>query len=200
MSYIAARVARGILRAVALERVLLARAKRGRDLAFHDPDEYRPCKPRPPAQPAAGTKPPRRHRRTRRDPDEFLSLDTLPSLEDLEKEVRRRSIGRTLAAICCDLGIGTALCDSDLTIRMWQAMTWYGSNGIYHKYYRKFLHRELDYAKELDRELSCDLEWPTTERKHIREVLGFFVGEEPVWPAALAAVCGAVPGATTVPP
>src|SRR5487761_2441822 len=57
---ILARLSRGILRVMALERVLLARAARGRDLVFLERRTYAAREPQPalPQPPAAGGRPP----------------------------------------------------------------------------------------------------------------------------------------------
>src|SRR6185312_11222446 len=103
---IRARLARGILRIMALQRVLLSRAMRGRDTDFSGPRERTPHKPKPPAPPALdGVAPPTPQKRVRRRyADTVPDLDHLPTLAELEKEIRRRQIGATIADICRDLG------------------------------------------------------------------------------------------------
>src|SRR5487761_2521183 len=102
---ILARLSRGILRAMALERVLLARAARGRDLVVFQPRwRAEPSAPPPAPQPAAQQKPPK-PRPVRAELPEF------PTLERLVAETRRRPIDRAMADICRDLGISPSLCN-----------------------------------------------------------------------------------------
>jgi hypothetical protein len=103
------RLHRGILRAAALEHVLLARAARGRDIAFArarigaSTSHPAPTDPtRKAANPLArkpAPQPVRRFRAT--DPTDFHT----PSPEELQRQVRRRPLGRTLVDICLDLAV-----------------------------------------------------------------------------------------------
>ena len=145
MPVILAHIRRGIMRAVALEHMLLRRAARGRDLAIlaRRVHARRAAEPTaPPAEPAttaAAAPPPaeappaqqpasRPARRT--GPEEPLTLDTLPSMAQLEAEVRRRPIGRTIVDICRDLGISPSLCDGPFWNRVFMAIHCYrGSLG-----------------------------------------------------------------------
>src|SRR5690348_10506790 len=112
-----ARIHRGILRAVALERVLLARARRGHDLKpLARPSKFRLLTPKmldaaeaaeaaqaavqhAPVQ-AAEAEPAERpveYARPGRGNDrQPVWLEMLPTLAELEREVRRRPIGRTI--------------------------------------------------------------------------------------------------------
>ena len=82
------RVQRGTLRLIALENYLLARAKKGRDAAVLSPRERERAPARPTAEPPAEE--PARPRRLPFDPDSLH----IPTLKELEAEVRRRPIGR----------------------------------------------------------------------------------------------------------
>ena len=133
---IQARLARGLLRAMALEQVLLARAARGRDLVFYtrrDPDD-RPPQPAhaQPAQQAAAPPPPRPARRPA--PDEPPDPANLPTLEQLTAYIRRRPVGHAIADICRDLGVAPTLCDGILWNALYEAITWY--RGSFLRYYR----------------------------------------------------------------
>ena len=112
VSRILAHLQRGILRAVALERVLLARAARGRDIGITEPRARTSATPAtpaaPPAEPQAGPKPSAECKANARpsrprgwnDPELFM-----PTLEELEAQVRRRKLGRTIVEICLDLAV-----------------------------------------------------------------------------------------------
>ena len=111
LATILAHLHRGILRAAALERMLLARSATGRDIDFvtrrirmEDPD------PAPAASPAeqpvtrkATPRPSLPHGSD--DPEIFM-----PTPEDLDRQVRRRAVGRTIAEICNDLAVVPGLC------------------------------------------------------------------------------------------
>jgi hypothetical protein len=97
LATILAHLNRGILRAEALERMLRARAAAGRDIDFVDRRTRTP-QPQPapltePEQPAA-TPPAPRKRAFRPaacdDPELFM-----PTEQDLDRQVRRRPVGRT---------------------------------------------------------------------------------------------------------
>ena len=179
------RLARGLLRAMALERVLLARAARGRDLVRLQPRQYAP---RPaPAVPANAMAEPERPMPApvrRPDPDEAFDPDTLPTIEQLQAEIRRRPIGRALADICSDLGVSPSLCDGNLWFAITCALMWY--RGNLPRLMKEFRRREVHFCNtEADRNPA--LGWPEPTRDGIRRVLGFFIGEAPVVPFPLAA-------------
>ena len=167
---ILARLARGILRATALERVLLARAARGRDLVVFEP-RWRGERATP--QPAAEQQPPK-PRPARPELPEF------PTLEQLEADIRRRPIGHAMADICRDLGISPSLCNGRFWTALYCAIAWY--RGNFAKYYKEIRSREADFAAALDRDRTLAFDWPERTGDGIRRVLGFFIGEEPVNP------------------
>ncbi len=187
---IQARLARGLLRAMALEQVLLARAARGRDLVFYKPrdPDYRPPQPArtQAAQQAAAPPPPRPVHGP--DPDEPPDPDNLPTVAQLAAEIRRRPIGRALAEICADLGISPSLCDGNLWFDITCALIRY--RGNLPKLMKQFRRREIHFCDtEADRNPA--LGWPEPTRPGIRRVLGFFIGEPPLI---------GEPGATPLPP
>src|SRR5487761_2365822 len=124
---ILARLSRGILRAMALESVLLARAARGRDLVVFQPRwRAEPSAPPPAPQPAAEQKPPKPVR---------AELPEFPTLEQLQADIRRRPIGHAIADICRDLGVSPSLCESRFNTVLYQAIAWY--RGNFPKYYKE---------------------------------------------------------------
>ena len=99
---ILAHLNRGILRAEALQRVLLARAATGRDLDFV---QRRKPRPRPAAAEAHRAQqapeppmPPRGASRSSRPAGWTAPEFFMPTLEDLERQVRRRPVGRTISS------------------------------------------------------------------------------------------------------
>ncbi len=206
---------RGIMRAVALERVLLARR---RDLVIlarrvHAPRAAAPPAPPPPEPPGASAaepppaaalpaQPPARPVR-RSLPQEPLTFDTMPSMAELEAEVRRRTVGQTIAAICRDLGITPTLCQGGFWNRLFDAIRCY--RGNLGNLVLEMRRRE----KLLDQEQykHPNLGLPEQSRDGVRRVLGFFIGEPPVdpyrplpAPAPAAAPVAPIAAAATGPP
>ncbi len=194
VAVILAHLCRGIMRAVALERVLLARAARGRDLAVPQPragggNEAQPAGQAGTAQ-AAEAEPaaPRaaKLRARRANPHEPLDLAHLPTVEQLEAEIRRRPIGRVIADICHDLGVSPGLCAGGFWNDIFQALISY--RGSLAGFSGEMRRREARFEQELDRRPA--LGWPEQGRDAVRRVLGFFVGEAPVDPdPGLATPC-----------
>jgi hypothetical protein len=217
---ILAHLQRGLMRAIALERMLLLRAARGRDLRILAPRAA--SRREPPAEdvPApgqtAGSSLPealtpaqaaatqaaatqaaaareaaakgageRLVRRIARN--EPLTLDTMPRMEEIEAEVRSSPVGRTIAAICRDLGISPSLCDGMFWNRLFDAIRLYrGSLG---SLVLDMKRREQRFEKEAWKHPG--LEWPEESREGIRRVLGFFIGETSADRAAAVAAPGA---------
>ncbi len=216
---------RGIMRAVALERVLLARAARRRDLVILAPRVHAPRAAAPPAPPpaepppeplgASAAEPPPAEAPPAQPPArpvrpiglrEPLTLDTMPSMEDIEAEVRRRPVGQTIADICRDLGVAPTLCEGGFWNRLFDAIRWYrGSLGNVVLDMRR---REKLLEKEQDKHPNLGL--PEQSREGVRRVLGFLIGEPPVDPyrpvaapaaqAPVAAPRAPVAAAATGPP
>ncbi|HUB46080.1 MAG TPA: hypothetical protein VMB73_13930 [Acetobacteraceae bacterium] len=109
---ILAHLNRGILRATALESLLLQRAATGRDVApshrthatpTHAATADNPSQEQFAAQVAHLTAERAQH-------DAPVDLDNLPTAEQIEAEVHARPIGRTIADICRDLGVVAMMC------------------------------------------------------------------------------------------
>jgi hypothetical protein len=185
LSTILAHLNRGILRAAALERFLLARAATGRDIdlptprirtAEKPPASVDPQAEQPADQPA---KPKARPRKSLPpgwgDPELFL-----PTPEELDRQVRRRSLGRTFVEICSDLAVVPSLCTPAFWSDMYQVIHYFGGNiGTL---MREKIRRQEVFIQEQDRKLDSTWDWLHLKRDEIRQVLGFFIGEEPVDP------------------
>ena len=221
---IQAHILRGLMRAIALERLLLLRAARGRDLRTLTPrtascrapaaqdaadpaPEAAPAPPETltPEQAAAAQEAARQAAVSRAEArlarriarDRPLTFDTLPSMEEIEAEVRRSPLGRTIALICRDLGISPSLCDGAFWGRIFDAIRLYrGSIG---SVVLEMADRVQRFEK--DEWKRPGLQLPEFTRDSIRRVLGFRIGEPPVDPFAIVAAPGAgVAAAATGPP
>ena len=192
---ILAHIRRGILRAAALQHVLLRRAGSGRDLII-PPLRIRhkaapPAADTPPAaEPGAARRARRRHPRPSWR-DDWLdgAADPLdprhqPNFADLLAEVRRRPIGRTLGDICADLGIAPGLCLASFWNDLFSTVLHYdGSPAVYE--IRRW-RREQAFAEEQDCKPTLDQSWPPLDagggRAYVVKAVGFFIGEAPVEP------------------
>jgi len=177
---ILAHLRRGILRAVALEHVLLARVASGRDISFVAPRERAAATPAAPEDaPAAQTaeapdagKPAARAKRPAgwNDPELFM-----PTLEELEAQVRRRPLGRTLVEICLDLAVVPGFCDGSFWTELFDGIRMHG--GRVAILMQEKVRREEAFCREQDRKLGSNWDWQGLKRDALRRVLGFFIGE-----------------------
>jgi hypothetical protein len=215
---ILAHLHRGLMRAIALERMLLRRAARGRDLrilARRAPSRREPPATDTPvtgqtagpalpealtpdaeatAQAAASEAEARVARRMAAN--EPLTLDTLPSMEEMDAEVLRNPVGRSIAAICRDFGVSPSLCDGMFWNRLFDAIRLYRGNlaGFVLEVKRCEQQFDKEEWKYPGREL------PEETSDGIRRILGFFIGEPPVDPFAVRVAPGARVAATATGP
>lgn len=176
------RMQRGLLRALALQQYLLARAARGRNLRFAWP----PCvalQPhhRPPARPAPGPRPASLHPRR---PDPALldpadpAVSRLPTPQELAAQVRRRPVGRTIAYICMDLGIAPGLCEGAFWNQVEKTLRRYG--GSLMRLYQVRARREETFQREHDRRKDAwHIDWRDLRPSAVRLALGCLIGETP---------------------
>jgi len=194
ISVILAHLSRGIMRAAALERMLRERARRGRDLVVLTRRDDTVRAPKPPAPPPTASaaaepsdaapqpQPAARCSERRAGAEEPLTPDNLPSMRQIEAEVRRSPIGRTLVAICLDFGLAPLLCTAAFGNDLFSLFRWYG--GSFGKYFDAMRKREQRFERqELDR--NPNLGWPEQARDKVKQVLGFFAGERPFDPFAI---------------
>ncbi len=176
---ILAHVHRGILRAMMLQRFLLARAAQGRDIE--------PTQPPAPAEPAdiealdlklpAPAQPRPKAKKT--DPYDPLHF-AIPTLKELESQVRRRSVGRTIAEICLDFGI--TVCDGETWDDILQALTHFGANLA--QFFGVRNRRRETFQEERDkRPETWTIDWRDRPKEAIRELLGSLLGEPKLAPA-----------------
>ncbi len=194
LSTILAHLNRGILRANALQQVLLARAATGRDIEMvirrSRTDEEPPPAPAD-AQPEQPADQPARPKAAPRkllppgwdDPELFM-----PTQEELERQVRRRSFGRTIADICHDLAVVPGFCTPAFWNGLFELMHYFG--GKVETVMREKTRREQSFIREQGKKLDSSWDWLRLKPDAIREILGFFIGEPPVDPFAAPLATG----------
>ena len=179
------RLQRGMLRALALQRYLLARAAKGRNLRFPWPQraDLLPHH-RPPAQPAhvqpASAKRAAPARLRQREPallrDDDPRAYYLPTPDELDAEVRRRPIGRTISYICLDLGIRPCFCDGIFWNRLDRVLRYYG--GTLERLYHLETERLETFQAERDRRPDTwHISWRGESRSALRQTFGYMIGE-----------------------
>ena len=203
LATILAHLNRGILRAAALERVLLARAAAGKDIDFIERNTWKTLLPEPdPAedpqheQPATAARLPTTRKQAPRacrpagwnDPELFM-----PTLEELERQVRRRPIGRTVYDICLDLAVVPMFCHSAFWNELFDIMNWFGGGRAVAQLMTEKTRRRAAFANEQDRNPKATWDWINISRDALRQVLGFFIGEPPVNPLDPAAAIATAP-------
>jgi hypothetical protein len=193
---ILAHLQRGLLRAAALERLLLLRAAQGRDIRFTVPRKPAITTPAasadPPADPSAeqpagqraeqpagqaAEAPVARKVEPRpsrpagwNDPELFM-----PTLEELEAQVRRRPLGRTLVEICLDLAVVPGFCTSTFWNELFDSIRLLG--GSIPILMQEKARREKAFCDEQDKTVGSNWDWLDMGREGLRRALGFFVGE-----------------------
>jgi hypothetical protein len=182
---ILAHLNRGILRAAALERFLLARAATGRDIDIVTRRTRTAATPLAPAD--AQAEPPADQPakpKVRPRPSLPLGWDDpeifMPTPEELDRQVRRRTVGRTITDICRDLAVVPAFCTSAFWNGLFEVMHYFG--GSVETVMRQKTRREQAFIQEQDKKLDSTWDWLRLTRDEIRQVLGFFIGEPPVDP------------------
>ncbi len=194
LATILARLQRGILRAMALERYLLARAAKGREIGFvyyKDPRERAPAKPaaepqkgEPASDEAASEVQGGRAKsgedeaapkRPAFDPDDLR----IPTPEELDAEVRRRPLGRTILSICMDLAVIPSFCTGPFWNQIFDTLNNYG--GSFTTLFKIRAHRETSFQKERDKKPDTwDFDWTFPPPETVRQVLGYMIGEAPI--------------------
>ena len=164
-----ARIQRGILRLLALDAYLRQRAKRGRDIPF--------VEPRPSCVRTATEQPAPKAPRNRSLPYNPESAH-IPTMEELEAEVRRTPIGRTIARVCLDLGVVPAFCTGEVGNALLQTLEFYG--GSLGRLFAIRREREIAFQRERDkRPDTWEWNWRDLRKDRMRQVLGYLIGEEP---------------------
>jgi len=192
---ILARLQRGILRAMALQRYLLSRAAKGIEIGFVYQRERKPARPPvepPEGDPASGeaaSEAPggraepgpepgddeRAPRRPAFDPDDLR----IPTPEELDAEVRRRPLGRTILAICMDLAVIPSFCTGAFWNQISDTLMNYG--GSFTTLFKIRQYRETSFQKERDKKpATWDFDWRFPPPETVRQILGYMIGELPI--------------------
>ncbi len=200
LSVILAHLHRGILRALALQHVLLARAASGHDIPLAAARiRARTARPAPAdqaaGQPPAAPKPARPPNRS--SPWDDLPDFHTPTLAQLEAQVRRRPVGRTIVDICLDLAVVPGFCTGPLWNELFDAVRCYG--GSIDALMRERCKREDAFSHEQDSHPAPGWNWSDLRREIVRQALGFFIGEQPVIPFTPSAAPAPAAAATRPP-
>ncbi len=183
------RLQRGILRAMALERYLLARAVKGREIGcvyYKDPRDRAPAKP--PAEPPAGepteltakplTEPQKDGPKPKRPAFDLDDL-RIPTDKELDAEVRRRPFGRTILSICMDLAVIPGFCTGPFWNQISDTLMNYG--GSFATLFNIREHRATSFQHERDRKPDTwSFAWRHPPLETVRQVLGYLIGEAPI--------------------
>ncbi len=179
------RLQRGILRAMALERYLLSRAAKGREIGFVYQRERPPAKPPEGPKdaesasevPGGRAKPGYDERTPKRpafDPDDLR----IPGPEELDAEVRRRPFGRSILSICMDLAVIPGFCTGPFWNQIFDTLNNYG--GSFTTLFKFREHRETSFQKERDKKPDTwSFAWRHPPPDIVRQVLGYMIGEPP---------------------
>lgn len=181
-----ARVYRGMLRALALQHVLLARAAPCRGRAVTKRATLGAPEPQTdaPAPAAVSFEPARLAPRvvSRRIGAALVDPEHVPTLAELEAEVSRLPVGRVIAEICCDLGVAPGPGAGRFWSGLFVMLTRHRGNLA--GFMRDLRRRQVLFTKELDHNPSLDR--PACSRDAMRLGLGLFVEvpDAPRLPAA----------------
>jgi hypothetical protein len=195
LQVILAHLQRGLLRAAALERVLLERAARGRDIRFTAPRKQASATPAAPADPTAEQSP-GQPAELRADPPAEQSAEVpvarkaarpsrplgwndpelfMPTPEALEAQVRRRPLGRTLVDICLDLAVVPGFCTGPFWNHLFDCISFTGGSVAVLMLTKT--QRQKAFSDEQDKQVGSNWDWQEMGRDAFRRVLGFCIGE-----------------------
>jgi hypothetical protein len=99
----------------------------------------------------------------------------MPTPEDLEAQVRRRPLGRTLVDICLDLAVVPGFCAGPFWNELFDSIRLYG--GSIATLMQEKMRRQEAFCEEQDRKPGSNWDWQQMGRDALRRVLGFFIGE-----------------------
>ena len=109
----------------------------------------------------------------------------MPTLEELESQVRRRPLGRTLVEICLDMAVVPGFCTGAFWNELFDGIRLCG--GSVATLMQEKVRREAAFCKEQDRKPGSNWDWMKMGREALRRVLGFRIGEAADHPFDLVA-------------
>jgi hypothetical protein len=115
----------------------------------------------------------------------------MPTLEDLERQARRRPVGLTIRDICLDLAVVPGFCQTAFWNELFELITCFGSNVG--KLMQEKTRRREAFAKQQDRNPDANWDWLNLTRDALHQILGFFIGEPPINPLDQAAAIATAP-------
>ena len=99
----------------------------------------------------------------------------MPTLKELEAQVRRCPLGRTLVDICLDLAVVPGFCTGPFWNELFDGIRLHG--GSIGTLMQEKLRREQAFSKEQDSKPGSNWDWLKMGRGALRRVLGFCIGE-----------------------
>jgi hypothetical protein len=115
----------------------------------------------------------------------------MPTLQQLQAQVRRRPLGRTIVDICLDLAVVPGFCTGAFWNELFDLTRRHG--GSIAVLVRERWRREQAFSQEQDRHPTPGWNWWNPTRATLRQALGFFIGEELSAPPAAAALATGPP-------
>jgi hypothetical protein len=109
------------------------------------------------------------------DPQLFM-----PTLDDLERQVRSRPIGRSILDICLDLAVVPGFCHGQFWNELFDITNYFG--GSVDRLMRQKARRQHAFCQEPDRKPNSNRNWLRMKRDELRQVLGSFIAEPLVDP------------------
>ncbi len=104
------------------------------------------------------------------DPELFM-----PTLKELEAQVRRRPLGRTLVDICLDLAVVPGFCSGPFLNDLLDSIRLRGGSiGVLMV---EKMHREQAFCKEQDQKVGSNWDWQRLTQDAVRRMLGGLIGE-----------------------
>ena len=109
----------------------------------------------------------------------WIDPDHLPTLEEIEAEVRHRPFGRTIADICRDLGIVPGMCTRAFWDAVMEATIFYQGSAV--TLTENILRKSAQFRQEQKNDPASE-QIKRTGPLYVDQVLGFKLGEPPVDP------------------
>ena len=100
----------------------------------------------------------------------------MPTPEELDRQVRRRALGRTIVDICLDLGVVPGFCTGAFWNHVFEIMHYLGGNVA--TLMQERARRGDAFAQQPESSPESNWDWRDLRRDVIRQVLGFFIGED----------------------